>query len=147
MKILIVDDSKVSIKRLNRVYSGYGECHLANDGREAFAMFLDAHYKGNPFSILSMDINMSDWNGDQAIEAIRTFEISYKKEMSRILVLSSYLNPKLAVKLFKAGCCYCLSKPRIDEELKKVFEEIKDNNVKVDSVEEMVKYNKSLLED
>lgn len=144
MKILLVDDSKVSVRHLGRLFGPYGECTTADDGRTGFEQFLLAHKNNTPFNIITMDINMPDWNGDQAIEAIRTYELAFKKDTAKIIVLSAYLNPKLVMKLFKAGCSYCLNKPLEDEELKKVFDDALKHDA-ANSLEEMVRNNRNLL--
>jgi len=145
MKILIVDDSPMSSKHIKNSLQKFGKCEIAADGKEAYELFLTAYKNNVPYDIISMDINMPCWNGDQAIEAMRIYETVFNKTLSKIIVISANLSSKLVLNLFKAGTSYCLKKPLNEQDLIKIMKDIVSSQPTSSDLRQMVLGQDDLL--
>lgn len=74
MKSLVVDDDFFSRRILQTMLSGYGECHVAVDGKEAVYAFEQAMAEGAPYDLICLDIMMPEMNGQEALKTIRQKE-------------------------------------------------------------------------
>lgn len=74
MKSLIVDDDFYSRRILQTIFSNYGECHVAVDGKEALFAFEQSLAEEKPYDIICLDIMMPEMDGQEALKAIRAVE-------------------------------------------------------------------------
>lgn len=74
MKSLVVDDDFFSRRILQTMLSGYGECHVAVDGKEAVFAFEQAMAENAPYDLICLDIMMPEMNGQEALKTIRQKE-------------------------------------------------------------------------
>ena len=74
MKILIVDDDKISRLTLEATLAKYGHCTCAENGRDGLDLFTQALDNGDPYSVIFMDIQMPVMDGQAALTAIRAIE-------------------------------------------------------------------------
>jgi two-component system chemotaxis response regulator CheY len=56
LRILIVEDDKVSSDNLLKALSEYGVCDIAINGIEAVDAFLLAYDEGSPYDIIMLDL-------------------------------------------------------------------------------------------
>ena len=63
MRILVVDDEVVARVKLDRLFSEYGSCECASNGREAIALFEKAVREKNPFELIALDVELPDISG------------------------------------------------------------------------------------
>ncbi len=74
MKTLIVEDDFTSRLLLQELLKGYGEVHVAVNGKEAVAAVEKALTEGVPYSLICLDIMMPEMDGQQALTEIRKLE-------------------------------------------------------------------------
>ena len=74
MRILIVDDEYVSLQKLSLYLEEKGSCDNANHAEQAFQMFCQAFKVRAPYDLITLDIDMPDYNGPELLEKIRSFE-------------------------------------------------------------------------
>jgi two-component system chemotaxis response regulator CheY len=74
MRILVVDDEFVSREKLTAILSAHGNCDAAPDGRTALEMVEKAYRDGNPYELVTMDLNMPDMSGHVVVQEMRHWE-------------------------------------------------------------------------
>jgi len=74
MKILIVDDDKLSRLTLEATLSKFGRCTCAENGRDGLDLFTQALDNDDPYAVIFMDIQMPVMDGQTALAAIRNVE-------------------------------------------------------------------------
>jgi two-component system chemotaxis response regulator CheY len=118
MKLLIVDDSNVIRRSIQRMISDPSyEVRTASDGYEALLVFDEFEP-----DIVTMDITMPRMDGLACVDAILE-----KKPEARILVISALADKSTAVEAVKRGAMGYLIKPFTTEslstEIAELFEE------------------------
>jgi len=73
-KALIIDDDIICRKRLQMLLEDYFDCTYACNGKEGFIAYKQSLIEGEPFKLVTLDINMPEMNGHETLEAIRKFE-------------------------------------------------------------------------
>ena len=128
MKILIVEDELVSREKLKQLLSEYGDCEEAHNGEQAFEMFEAAHRKGEPFDLITLDIEMPGASGQEVLKKIRNWEYTHKIRKSRnhaailmITVMDDILN---IMSSFREGCESYLIKPVTEQTLESRLHEM-----------------------
>lgn len=74
MKSLIVDDDFFSRRILQTMLAGYGESHVAVDGKEAIFAFEQALAEENPYDVICLDIMMPEMSGQDVLKTVRQIE-------------------------------------------------------------------------
>ena len=74
MKTLIVEDEFTSRLLLQRLLQGYGECHVAVNGKEAVQAFQAAMECDQSYNLICLDIMMPEMDGQEALKQIRAME-------------------------------------------------------------------------
>jgi two-component system chemotaxis response regulator CheY len=117
MKILIVDDSQVMRRAIERAIGAEHEVRTAGDGEEAIRVFDEF----NP-DVVTMDLTMPRMDGLTCVDALLE-----RKRETRILVVSALSDVGTAVSAVKRGAHGFLTKPftpeSITEELKELLED------------------------
>ncbi len=107
MKLLIVDDSNIIRRHIQREIGEDHEIRVASDGLEALRVFDEF----NP-TIVTMDITMPNMDGLSCVEAILQ-----RNAETRILVISALADRGTAVEAVKRGATGFLLKPFTSETL------------------------------
>jgi len=74
MKTLIVEDDFTSRLLLQEILKGYGEAHIAVNGKEAVKAVRAAIDSGQPYDLVCLDIMMPEMDGYEALKQIRRME-------------------------------------------------------------------------
>ena len=74
MKSLIVDDDFFSRRVLQAIFSEYGECHVAVNGKEALFAFEQALAEEAKYDVICLDIMMPELDGQEVLKEIRAIE-------------------------------------------------------------------------
>ena len=110
-KILIVDDSMVIRKMINRSLEvQQHEIVQAENGQEGLTLFQD-----NTFDLIITDINMPIMNGFEFIEAVRTSD--HAKKNLPIIVLSTEFSDDVKARGRELGVNAWMVKPTEDDTL------------------------------
>lgn len=126
MKILIVEDDNICQTLLKETLSPYGECHTAENGRQAIKAFEESLEQNDPYDLICLDIMMPEMDGQEALQNIRRIEKEKGiggSEMTKVIMTTALSDPKNIMKAFVKGQCEAyLSKPIIPD---KLFEQLK----------------------
>lgn len=124
MKSLIVDDDFFNRRILQAILAGYGECHIAVDGKEALFAFNQSIAEEKPYDVICLDIMMPEMDGQEVLKAIR--EIEAKKNIfgdnSVKVIMTTALDDSDNIKTaFREQCESYLIKPISKSKLVKVL--------------------------
>jgi len=114
MKILIVDDEKISRKILIKKMEVLGECVAMDNSRNALVEFETAAKQGAPFDLISLDVSMPDMDGKQMLQSIRKKEVALKipwADRVKVIMVTSRMNMSNIKDCINLGCNGYLSKP------------------------------------
>ncbi|WDP90494.1 MAG: HDOD domain-containing protein [Desulfobacter sp.] len=114
MKILIVDDEKISRKILMSKMKALGTCVAVDNSRKALSEMKAAAAKGEAFDIITLDVSMPGMDGPQMLKHIRRQEIKdkvHKSDRVRVLVVTARMNMNTIKACIKLGCSGYLTKP------------------------------------
>lgn len=114
MKSLIVDDDFFSRRILQAMFAGYGECHVAVDGKEALFAFEQALAEGSPYDVICLDIMMPEMDGQEVLKTIRATEESkniFGSDSVKIIMTTALDDHDNIKKAFREQCEAYLIKP------------------------------------
>lgn len=121
MKLLIVDDSMIIRRSIERILAGraFQEIRVASDGRKA----VEESHAFQP-DVVTMDITMPHLDGLTAVE-----QIMRAQPNTKILVVSALGDKHTAVEAVKRGAEGFVLKPFTPEELQVAIDELFEENV------------------
>lgn len=114
MKVLIIDDEKVSRKVLLRQMEGIGDCTVVDDSEKGLKLVLKSLQEKQAYDLITMDVSMPKMDGPTLLKMIRKKEQSLKIEKTdwiKIIMVTSRMNISTIKKCIKLGCNGYLSKP------------------------------------
>ncbi len=114
MRVLIADDEKVCRIKLKLIMENFGECESVDNGKDAVAMFHNAHQQGTPFSLIMLDLDMPDLDGLQVLSEIITAQTKLgvpKSQKAKVLMVSSSTDKDLVLRCIQSGCDDFIAKP------------------------------------
>ncbi len=123
MKILVVDDEFVSLKKLTLLLKDRGDIDAATCGEQALEMFIKAEQDKAPYDLITLDFDMPGISGPETAEKIRSYEedngIASLHTSVKILMVTGMTDGKSIMSSFKGGCEGYLKKPFNKEEIQK----------------------------
>ncbi len=115
MKILVVDDEFVSLKKISLLLASRGECDAAGSGEEALELFVKAHLEDQPYELITLDVDMPGLSGPEVLKQIRAYEqehgINSLETAAKVLMVTAMADAKTIMSSFKQGCEGYLTKP------------------------------------
>jgi two-component system chemotaxis response regulator CheY len=114
LRVLLVEDDFASRLLLQTFLSRYGECHVAVNGREAVEAFRAASERGEPYSLICMDIMMPELDGREAVRQVRAMEESrgvQSTEGAKIVMTTTLRDIKEVSQCYWELCDAYLTKP------------------------------------
>ena len=124
MRSLVVDDDFFSRRILQALLSGYGECHIAVDGKEALFAFEQAIAEEKPYDAVCLDIMMPEMDGQEVLKKIREYELKKNIEGEKAVkvIMTTALDDSDSVKTaFRNQCEAYLIKPINKSKLLKIL--------------------------
>lgn len=125
MKILVVEDDKISRKVLLSILHQFGESVAVGSGKEAVHIFQKAQDVGTPFNFVALDVELPDMNGIDVLKKIRDFEKKKglkRKDGAKIMMVTSHSDEQIVIDSIRAGCNNYIVKPvnreRVADKLK-----------------------------
>ncbi len=122
MKILIVEDEKISQKKMEIIMSKYGCCSLVANGAIAVGMFQQAWKEKAPFDIITLDITLHEMSGTEVLMQIRELEDTMKipaPQKARVIMVTSHTDRDNINACITAGANDYLVKPFSDVTISK----------------------------
>ena len=93
MKILVVDDDRVSRKKLEVILSPFGRVETSDGGTRGVEAFRRAWESWQPFDLICLDVDMPEVNGYEALQRIREVErerrVAADKQVKVMMVTGS----------------------------------------------------------
>ncbi len=120
MRILIVDDDVHNRNLLAAVLNDFGDCMFASDGAEAIAAYQQAISEGVPYNLITLDIEMPNMDGHEALAAIRKHEKDRNiasEDGIVVIMISACDDDENLEKSFKEACTAYILKPVDPESL------------------------------
>ncbi|MBA3015817.1 MAG: response regulator [Proteobacteria bacterium] len=114
MKILIVEDEKISQKKMEIILSKYGCCYAIANGAIALSMFQKAWNERSPFDIITLDITLHEMPGTEVLLKIREIEDELKIPSplrAKIIMVTSHTDRDNINAAITAGANDYLVKP------------------------------------
>lgn len=127
MKILIVEDEKISQKKMEIIMSKYGCCHLVANGAIAVAMFQKAWEDRAPFDIITLDITLHEMSGPEVLLLFRELEEGMKVPQpmkAKVIMVTSHTDRDNINACLTAGANDYLVKPFSDETISKCLRKL-----------------------
>ncbi len=113
-RVLLVEDDFDSRLLLQTFLSGYGECHVAVNGREAVAAFRSALEHGQRYDLICMDVMMPEMDGREAVRQVRALEEEHgilSTGGAKIIMTTAVDDVKEVIRCFHELCDSYLTKP------------------------------------
>jgi two-component system chemotaxis response regulator CheY len=125
-RILAVDDDDISLSKIWLILSQHGSCDKATAAIEAQKLFISAHNNGYPYSLVTLDIDLPDTNGNELLRRIRFWESQHGLGDNPVnaIIISAMNDRKLIEQSVKDGCLHYLLKPFKREKLKEIIDRI-----------------------
>lgn len=118
LRILVVDDELMHRTLMLKIVEPYGMCDTANNGEIALRMFDEAHDRGAPYHMITLDIMMPIMDGQQTLKMIRRRErergIALGQEVT-IFMVSSMDGDHILEAFFLGHCTDYIKKPYSQE--------------------------------
>lgn len=124
MKSLVVDDDFFCRRILQTILSGYGETHVAVDGKEAIFAFEQAHAEEAPYDVICLDIMMPEMDGQEVLKTIRELEAKKNilgNDSVKIIMTTALDDSDNIKKAFREQCESYLIKPISKSKLLKIL--------------------------
>ena len=99
---------------LQTFLSGYGECHVAVNGREAVEAFRSVLERGQRYDLICMDIMMPEMDGREAARQVRALEEAQGISSTygaKIIMTTGVTDIKEVTRCFRELCDSYLTKP------------------------------------
>lgn len=114
MKALIVEDDFTSRMLLQKLLAGYGEAHVATNGKEAVDAFELAVDGEEPYDLICLDIMMPELDGHGVLKAVRRMEAErglHGLDGVKIVMTTALKDSKNVLGAFSEQCDGYLTKP------------------------------------
>jgi two-component system chemotaxis response regulator CheY len=107
IKTLIIEDDQVCSKRLEMLLDDFSECTFAPNGKKGLEMYQASVKKGEPFHLITLDINMPVMDGHETLTAIRDWEVKnniYGLDGVKVIMTTSQSTSQHVFGAFREGC-------------------------------------------
>lgn len=112
MKILVIDDEYVALSRMVKLFSRWGESVGATNAAQAMELAKDGLDSGEPFDIISIDIELPDSDGLDLLNQFQELEEqSHLSWVSKKIIVSAQSKHDNITKALALGCDDFLVKP------------------------------------
>jgi two-component system, chemotaxis family, chemotaxis protein CheY len=114
LRILLAEDDFASRFLLQTFLSGYGECHVAVNGKEAVEACRFVLQRGQKYDLICMDIMMPEMDGREAVRQVRAMEEAQGISSTcgaKIIMTTAVHDIKEVVRCFQELCDSYLMKP------------------------------------
>ena len=122
LKILLIDDEPIALKKLELMLTNVGHCDIAVNGIEATEHFVTAIRSGKHYDIITIDIELPDITGLELLQRFCNLEQKNGIQPAKKIMITAHSNADYVVKA-KGKCDAFVVKPvRKDSLLSKIKE-------------------------
>jgi two-component system, chemotaxis family, chemotaxis protein CheY len=111
MRILVVDDDFIALKKVMDMLGRYGECDAATNGKQAIMMYCKAFGDGQPYDLVTLDIEMPELTGLEALRMLSEKEQMKQIPRSKKIMVTGSSNRTNVVEAMHHHCDAFLVKP------------------------------------
>lgn len=107
IKTLVIDDQPVIRKHIDILISNFCDCSFAENGSEGVELLEQALKEGNPFELVTLDIEMPVMNGHETLAMIREIEEEHGirgLDGVKVIMSTSLEDSQHIFSAFKEGC-------------------------------------------
>lgn len=127
MKILIVEDEKVSSTKMQVIMNTFGECDAVASGTEALAAFKQGWEIRAPYDLITLDIGLPDINGMDLLLSMREYEEQIAVPLSKktkIIMVTAQNDKDYVITCLSAKCSGYIIKPFTKETITKCLRSV-----------------------
>jgi DNA-binding response OmpR family regulator len=127
MKVLIVEDERVSREKLYGIMQEYAECHVAARGAEALGAFKKSWEQQSPYDIVTLDIGLGDISGTDVLVSMREMEEGMRippAKRVKVIMVTAHSDTNCVTACVTARCDGYIIKPFTRESIKKCLYEV-----------------------
>jgi len=127
MRILIVEDEKISRIHLTKIASLHGYCDTATDGETAIEMIKDSFNNKKLYDLIFLDIVLPKLSGQIVLQVIRAYEkdAGIIKEGRTKVIMTTALKDTESIKTAYANLVDgYLVKPILKEKIEEIFKKL-----------------------
>ena len=132
MRMLIVEDDKVTSTLLSKLLQRYGECDVAFDGKSAIDKFTSELQQTNsldnaPYDGIVLDISLPEVNGQEVLAQIRDLEQHQGVSPDNgvpVIIITSHTDVENVFSAHVSGCSAYINKPYERAEIKRQLMEL-----------------------
>ena len=95
MRILIIDDEYVALKKMKHLLEPYGDVDTVTNGKQALDMYSKAYWDKNLYDLFTIDIDMPEMDGIEVLERICDQENSWSKTQRSIYITNSSISENI----------------------------------------------------
>ena len=120
LKALIIDDDIICRERLKMLLQGFFDCTFACNGKEGLLMYKKSLAEQAPYQLVTLDINMPEMNGHEALAAIREVEAQHGirgLDVVKVVMTTSESSSNHVFAAFREGCEAYVVKGQMGEKL------------------------------
>lgn len=107
IRALCIEDDTICQKRLDMIMRDFCRCDFADNGKLGFEKFKQALESGRPYELITLDIQMPEWDGHQTLKHIREYETQkgiLGLDGIKVIMLTSQGTPEHIFSSFREGC-------------------------------------------
>ena len=118
-KILIAEDEYISQKKLRGILEKVGHCDLVADGVSAIEAFKAQLCQGEPYDLVTLDIQMPNLNGHVVAQEIRSLEEEVNLGKNALVLVISQMDnvDDITTAFFEDGVDGFIGKPFSSEKI------------------------------
>jgi len=138
MRILIVEDEKVSRTKMRVIMNNFGECDEAENGNDAIEAFSRAWEMRAPYDIITLDIGLEDMNGIDVLISIRDMEKNMnipESKKTRVIIVTAKNDREHITTCMTVKCDGYILKPfnktEVTKKLRDIYVDYVNNVLKV----------------
>ena len=111
MKILVIDDEMTALTKMKVLLSAYGACTMVTSGSQALQQCAKAIQNGQPFDLITFDIQLPETSGIDLLAAINKLETSRGIPASKKIMVTASGTRDNLIQATAKGCDGFIVKP------------------------------------
>lgn len=131
MRILIVEDEKISRMHITKIASLYGKCDIASDGEIAIDFIRQGFKDKKPYDLIFLDIVLPKLSGQIVLQVLRAYEKDIgviSQGRTKVIMTTGLKDAKNIQVAYDNLVDGYLVKPILKEKLDEILKKLKNQN-------------------